>query len=171
MRKYALVALLALAAPLVLAGCSNNDQSADDAAQQQQTQTAKVTRPTDPNDSAAWGKYLQQVLSQHLQGMTADRPYPYMVPGGDSDDAKSRRQRQLDSVTGVVQRGVTPGNLLAFGGPDSSKTGDFMVKAFTDVQPGSLKGVIVLFIGDQADKGRVGAVVKPTGAEYRFVQM
>src|SRR5699024_8227397 len=115
MRKYALVALLALAAPLVLAGCSNNDQSADDAAQQQQTQTAKVTRPTDPNDSAAWGKYLQQVLSQHLQGMTADRPYPYMVPGGDSDDAKSRRQRQLDSVTGVVQRGVTPGNLLAFG--------------------------------------------------------
>ncbi len=168
MRKYAFLAILALAGPLALAACSGN-QGSD--AQQQTQQTAQVTRPTDPNDSAAWGKYLSQVLSQHLQGMTANRPYPYLVPAGASSAAQAQRERQLDNVTGVVLRGVTPGNLLAFGGPSSTDTADLLIAAFKDAPPGSLKGVIVLFIGDQADNARVAAVVKPTGATYRFVQM
>lgn len=167
MRKYALVALLSLAGMLTLAACSNQSGSEP----QEQAQAQQVTRPTDPSDSAAWGKYLEQVLGQHMQGMTADRPFPYMVPAGASSAAQAQRARQLDSVTGVVLRGVTPGNLLAFGGPSSKDTADLMAAAFKDAQPGSMKGVIVLFIGDQADKDRVAAVVKPTGATFRFAQM
>lgn len=167
MRKLALVAILALAGTMTLAACSNNNA---DKQQAQQT-VQKVSKPTNPNDTEAWQKYLSQVLGQHLQGMTASRPYPYLIPAGSSSAAQAGRQRQLNNVTGVVLRGVTPGNLLAFAGPDSTKTADLVLKAFKQVPPGAMKGVIVLFIGDQADKGRVGAVVKPTGAEYRFVEM
>ncbi|HET7268462.1 MAG TPA: hypothetical protein VFJ15_10160 [Oleiagrimonas sp.] len=168
MRKLALVAVLALAGTLSLAACSNNNA---DKQQNQQQAVQKVTKPTNPNNTEAWQKYLSQVLGQHLQGMTASRPYPYLIPAGSSSAAKAGRQRQLNNVTGVVLRGVTPGNLLAFAGPSSTKTADLVVKAFQKVSPGALKGVIVLFIGDKADKARVGAVVKPTGAEYRFVAM
>lgn len=168
MRKLALVAILALAGTMTLAACSNNN--ADKQQAQQQT-VQKLTKPTNPNDTEAWQKYLAQVLGQHLQGMTASRPFPYLIPAGASTTAKEGRQRQLDNVTGVVLRGVTPGNLLAFAGPSSTDTADLILKAFEQVPPGSMKGVIVLYIGDQADKARVAAVVKPTGAEYRFVQM
>src|SRR5690625_516866 len=167
MRKLALVAILALAGTMTLAACSNNNADK----QQSQQAVQKVSKPTNPNDTEAWQKYLSQVLGQHLQGMTASRPHPYLIPAGSSSAAKAGRQRQLNNVTGVVLRGVTPGNLLAFAGPSSTKTADLVIKAFKQVSPGAMKGVIVLFIGDQADKQRVGAVVKPTGAEYRFVQM
>lgn len=167
MRKYALVAMLALAGTMTLAACSNE---ADNAAQQQ-NQTAQVTKPSNPDDTAAWGKYLSQVLNQNLQGMTADRPYPYLVPGGDSEDAKEQRERQLDNVSTIISRGVTPGNLIALGGPDSAKTADFIIAALDNAQPGTLKGVIILFIGDEADQQRVQEAVEPTGAKLRFVQM
>ncbi|HEX7341079.1 MAG TPA: hypothetical protein VF269_02265 [Rhodanobacteraceae bacterium] len=168
MRKYASIAILALAAVLALSACSKKGES------QQQTAQAtvqKITKPTSPTDTAAWSKYLGQVLSHHLQGMTANRPYPYMVPAGASTTAQGERSRQLTNVTGVVLRGVTPGNLLAFGGPSSKDTADLVVSAFKQAAPGSLKGVIVLFIGDAADNARVEAAVKPSGATYRFVQM
>ncbi len=110
-------------------------------------------------------------MQNNIQGMTANRPYAYLVPAGNAGSIISQRQRQLDSVTGVVLRGVTPGNLLAFGGPSSTATANLMISAFKQAQPGSMKGVIVLFIGDKADKARVAAVVKPTDATYRFVQM
>jgi hypothetical protein len=167
MRKYLLVAVMALLGTLTLAACgSNNDNNAE-----QQTTKAKVTKPTNPNDKAAWNQYLSQVLGNHMQGMTADQPYPYMVPAGSSSSAQANRARQLDNVTDVVQRGITPGNLIAFGGPNSSETADLMVSAFKHADPGSLKGVIVMFIGDKADNARVAKVVKPTDAKYRFVQM
>jgi hypothetical protein len=66
---------------------------------------------------------------------------------------------------------VLPGNLLAFGGPDSAKTADFVISAFGKAQPGTFKGVIVLFIGDEADHQRVEDAIKPSGATFRFVQM
>jgi hypothetical protein len=66
---------------------------------------------------------------------------------------------------------VLPGNLLAFGGPNSSKTGDFVIAAFKDAKPGSFKGVIVVVIGDQADQQRVEQALQPTGATVRYVLM
>lgn len=168
MRKFAYPIILLLAATFVLSACGKKDDSAQP---EQQAQVQKVTKPTNPNDKAAWNKYLGQVLQQNMQGMTADRPFAYMVPAGEDDAAVQMRERQMGNVSDIVQRGILPGNLMALAGPDSSITADFMVKAFKQAQPGSLKGVIILFIGDQADKARVAAAVKPSDAEFRFVQM
>jgi hypothetical protein len=60
--------------------------------------------------------------------------------------------------------------MLAFGSPDSAKMGDLVVAAYKDAAPGSMKGVIVMFIGKAADNERVKAAVAPSGATYRFVE-
>jgi len=166
MRKLILVATLALTATLTLSACNKQDDS-----EQTTQQTQQVTKPTDPNDTKGWNAYLGQIVTKNMQGMTADQPYPYLVPAGDTDDAKAQRDRQLQNVQDTVARGVLPGNLLAFGGPDSGKTADLIVAAFKDAKPGSFKDVIVLFIGDQADQQRVEAVLQPTAAKIRFVAM
>ena len=164
MYKYALLAAIAITG---LSACSQQDESA----QQPTEQVAAVTKPTDPNDSKAWNAYLGQIVQKNMQGMTADRPFPYLVPGGDTEDANALRQRQLEQVQDTVARGVLPGNMLVFAGPESSKTADLILAAFKDAKPGSFKGVIVLFIGDQADQQRVNDTLQPTGAKVRFVAM
>ena len=167
MRKLTLIATaFALTGCLALSAC--NKQGDD---QQQATQqAAQLTKPSDPNDSKAWGAYLGQIVQANMQGMSASQPYAYMVPAGDSDDVKDSRDRQLSNVQDTVARGVLPGNMLVFGGPDSGKTADLLTTAFKDAKPGSFKGVIVLFIGDKADEQRVEDVLKPTNATIRFVQ-
>lgn len=166
MRKFLLAATLALAGTLVLSACNKQDDNA-----QSTQQTAAATKPTDPNDTKAWSAYLGQIVQNNMQGMTAERPYAYLVPAGDSDDAKAQYGRQLQNVQDTVARGVLPGNLLAFAGPSSAKTADFIIAAFQGAKPGSFKDVIVLFIGDAADKGRVMSALQPTGANVRFVAM
>ena len=166
MRKFLLAATLALAGTLVLSACNKQDDS-----QQAAPQQAAATKPTDPNNAQAWNAYLGQIVQNNMQGMSAERPYAYLVPAGDSDDAKAQYDRQLQNVQDTVARGVLPGNLLAFAGPNSAKTADFVAAAFKDAKPGSFKDVIVLFIGDQADKDRVTAALQPTGATIRFVAM
>ena len=169
MRKLTLVATaLALTGCLALSACNN--QSGDNQ-QQASQQPQQLTKPTDPNDTKAWNAYLGQIVQNNMQGMSAPQPYPYLVPAGDSDDQKDARDRQLSNVQDTVARGVLPGNLLVFAGPDSGKTADLLTTAFKDAKPGSFKGVIVLFIGDKADGQRVDDVLKPTDATTRFVQM
>jgi hypothetical protein len=166
MRKYALAATLALSGALLLTACNKQD---DD--QQATQQVAQATKPSDPNDSKAWNAYLGQIVSKNMQGMTAERPFPYLVPAGDDENAKSQYDRQLQNVEDTVNRGVLPGNMLVFAGPSSTKTADLMIASFQAAKPGSFKDVIVLFIGDQADKDRVTAALQPTGATVRFVAM
>ncbi|WP_266160530.1 hypothetical protein [Dyella silvatica] len=167
MRKFALVATLALISAFALTAC--NKDAGDQQAVQQQVQ--KVAKPTDPNDAKAWNSYLGQIVQQNMQGMTSDRPFPYLVPAGDTDEIKAGRERQLQNVQDVVARGVLPGNMLVFAGPDSAKTAEFILEAFKDAKPGSFKDVIVLFIGDTADQQRVTDALKPTSANFRFVAM
>jgi hypothetical protein len=166
MRKFLIVATLALAGTLALSACNKQDDN-----QQDNQQQAAATKPTNPNDAQAWNAYLGQIVQNNMQGMTAERPYAYLVPAGDDDDAKAKYDRQLENVQDTVARGVLPGNLLAFAGPNSAKTADFVIAAFKDAKPGSFKDVIVLFIGDQADKDRVTTALQPTGANMRFVAM
>jgi hypothetical protein len=168
MRKLTLIAAaLALTGCLALTACNN--QSSD--TQQQAAQPQQVTKPTDPNDTKGWNAYLGQIMQNNLQGMSAPQPYAYLIPAGDSDDAKDSRDRQLSNVQDIVARGILPGNLVAFGGPDSGKTADLVTTAFKDSKPGSLKGVIIVVIGDKADEQRVDDVLKPTNATIRYVQM
>jgi hypothetical protein len=166
MRKFALAATLALLGALSLSACNKHEET-----QQASTQPQQVSKPTDPNDSQAWNAYLGQIVQKHMQGMTADRPYAYLVPAGSTDDDKAKYSRQLSNVQDVVARGVLPGNMLVFAGPDPATTANFISDAFADAKPGSFKGVIVLYIGDEADKQKVAAILQPTAAEYRFVAM
>jgi hypothetical protein len=165
MRKFLIAATFALAGSLALSACNKQEDN------QQATQQAAATKPSDPNDAQAWNAYLGQIVQNNMQGMTAERPYAYMVPAGDDDTAKAKYDRQLQNVQDTVARGVLPGNLLAFAGPNSAKTADFVIASFQGAKPGSFKDVIVLFIGDQADKDRVTAALQPTGATVRFVAM
>lgn len=166
MRKFVLAATLALAGSVMLSACNKQDD-----AQQTTQQAQQVSKPTDPNDTKAWNAYLGQIVSANMKGMTADRPYAYLVPAGDDADSQGKYGRQLEAVQGVVARGVLPGNMLVFAGPSSAKTADFIATAFKDAKPGSFKDVIVLFIGDEADKQRVTDVLTPTSANIRFVAM
>jgi hypothetical protein len=165
MRKFLIAATFALAGSLALSACNKQEDN------QQATQQAAAPKPTNPNDTQAWNAYLGQIVQNNMQGMTAERPYAYLVPAGDDDDAKAKYDRQLQNVQDTVARGVLPGNLLAFAGPNSAKTADFVIAAFQGAKPGSFKDVIVLFIGDQADKDRVTSALQPTGATVRFVAM
>ena len=78
--------------------------------------------------------------------------------------------RQLQSVNEAVQRGVPTGNLLAFMSPDSTRMADLIEAAFKNSPAGNMKGVIILFVGKQADSARVQAAVANSGATYRFVE-
>ncbi|WP_426700514.1 hypothetical protein ACPPVV_14085 [Rhodanobacter sp. Col0626] len=166
MRKFALIAAVALTTSLALSACGKHDSD-----QQDQQQVQQAAKPTSPTDSKAWNAYLGQIVQKNMQGMSANQPYAYMVTAASTDEAKAQNDRQLQSVQDTVARGVLPGNLLAFGGPVSSTTADLVIAAFKDAKPGSFKDVIVLFIGDQADEQRVTDALKPTGATLRFVVM
>lgn len=166
MRKFILIAVVALSSCLGLSACQ---KQGDD--QQAQEQVQKVPKPTDQNDTKAWNAYLGQLVQANLQGMKAPQPYAYMVTAGVTEDQQAQNARQLQGVQDTVARGVLPGNLLAFGGPSSAATSEFVVDAFKHANPGSFKDVIVVFIGDKADDQKVQDALKPTGATVRFVEM
>ena len=123
-------------------------------------------------DDGAWKLYLQGVVSQNMAGVT-DRVFPYYLPANSTvvqADGKSQFDRQLDNLTTVVSRTVLPGNMLAFGSPDSAKMGDLILSAFSGAKPDALKGSQVLFIGKPEDSDRVKAVVEAAGGKYIFVE-
>jgi len=167
MRKIPAILFTACAATFALSACNQQEQPKDQAAQAAPQVAAK---PTNPADKTAWKQYLVSVVTANMQGVKTNHPYMYFVPGGDDDAAKADRQNQLDNVKNVVARGVLPGNMMAFGGPDSKITSDLLVQSFSGVQAGSFKDVVVLFIGDQADVDAIKAQLAASGAEVRFVE-
>ena len=84
-------------------------------------------------------------------------------------DFKSGKFRVL-IATDVVGRGILPGNMIAFGSPDSTRLADGIVEAFKVARPNSLKDVRVLFIGAAADEQRVREAVAPSSADFVFVE-
>lgn len=166
MRKLILVAAVALATSLALTACNKETGPTPG-----QETTQQVTKPTDPNDAKAWNAYLGQIVQNNMKDMTASQPYAYLVKAPVDDDAKAQNGRQLQNVQETVARGVLPGNMLVFAGPDSATTADLVIAAFKDASAGAFKGVIVLFIGDTKDQQRVEDALKPTGATIRFVAM
>ena len=172
MKNYTRILVLATVALLTLAGCGQSDEDKAKAAEAAAAaELAKpVPLPTDPNNKQAWQGYLVKVVMRNMQGVKTNHPYMYFVPAGDGADADSARKDQLDNVSTTVQRGVLPGNMMAFGGPDSKHTADLLVAAFKNAGDGSLKGVVVLFVGAPADSDRAKDAMGKSGAEYRFVE-
>jgi hypothetical protein len=167
MRK--ILPLLALCSALfVLVACNKSDEQAQQASAEQAP--AVLPAPTDPNDKDAWKKYLVSVVTANMQGVKSNHPYMYYVPAGQDDAAVADRGNQLENVRNVALRGVLPGNMMAFGGPDSAITAQLIVDAFKDVQAGAFKDVVVLFIGAPADAETVKQALASSGAEVRFVE-
>lgn len=70
-----------------------------------------------------------------------------------------------------MARGVLPGNMLAFGSPESARMADLIIEAFKEASPGSFNNVRVLFIGKPEDSERVREGLEASGAEYVFVEI
>jgi hypothetical protein len=172
---------LALAGVFMLAACGPSDEDkAKAAADAAAAEAAKpVPLPAAGADDTAWQKSLVSVVTHNMQGVKTNHPFMYYVPAGDSPEAQDARKSQLDNVSNTVARGVLPGNMLAFGGPDSGLTADLIVAAFSGnpdtatpgANDGSFKNVVVLFAGAAADQQRVQDALTKSGAELRFVEM
>ena len=121
------------------------------------------------DDDAGWKKYLQAVAVQNMGNVT-NSPFLYYLAPESDPEFQAKFERQTESATQAVARGVQPGNMLAFGSSASGKMADMIQAVFKDVSPDSMKGVRVVFIGQSADNARVQAAVQPTGAEYIFVE-
>ncbi|HMM57162.1 MAG TPA: hypothetical protein PKD77_06165 [Rudaea sp.] len=173
MNKIFRTVMLVLVTAVLLAACGQSDeekQAAADAAAKAAA-NAPVPLPAAGADDAAWQKYLVSVVTRNMQGVKTNHPFMYYVPAGDSMAAEDARKSQLDNVGATVARGVLPGNMLAFGGPDSKATADLIVEAFANANDGSFKNVVVLFAGAAADQQRVQDAIAKSGAELRFVEM
>ncbi|MDR2012665.1 MAG: hypothetical protein LBQ20_06440 [Rhodanobacter sp.] len=161
---------LACAAALALGACGRTEQASPQQAAAEQ-KPAVLPAPTNPADKSAWKQYLVNVVMANMQGVKSNHPYMYFVPAGDDDAAKADRGNQLENVKTVVARGVLPGNMMAFGGPDSKLTAQLVTDAFKDVRAGAFKDVIVLFIGAAADVDGVKQALGTSGADVRFVEV
>jgi hypothetical protein len=151
-----------------LSACSKDEAPAADATEQA---AEVVAMPAAGSPAADWKKYLAAVVMQNMQGVKTNRPYMYFVPGGDDGKSVVDRSNQLDNVSITVSRGVLPGNMLAFGGPQSSVTADLIIDSFKEAGAGTFKDVTVLFVGAQADSDRVKEALTQSGATYRFAEM
>src|SRR5690606_22759216 len=103
-------------------------------------------------------------------GNITNNPFLYYLPPESDPEFEAKYERQVEAATTAMKRGVQKGNLLAFGSPASSRMAGLIETAFETVPDGTLKDVRIVFIGDAADNARVMTVVKPTGADYVFVE-
>lgn len=133
-----------------------------------ETAAAAPVAPATTGDGE-WKEYLSKVVDNNM-GTITNTPYVYYLPADTDPEFEAKYGRQLEQAKGAVGRGVSSGNLIAFGSPNSVKIADLAVAAFEGVEADSFKGVRVLFIGKPADSERVQAAVAPSGAEYLFVE-
>ncbi len=153
-----------LAASLVLGFTACKKEEAAPAADAQQALVAPAK-----DDDAGWKKYLQAVAVQNMGTITAS-PFLYYLPPESDPEFAAKYDRQVESATTAIGRGIQPGNMLAFGSSASAKMADMIEAAFKGVQADSMKNVRVVFIGDAADNARVQTIIQPTGADYIFVE-
>lgn len=163
MRKFLIIAAIALLGTLGLSACQKSDQG-------QATAAAKLTRPTNATDIKAWQGYLTQIVQENIGDVTAT-PYMYFVPPSDGPTPSGTLSRVQGQLNDIVAATVLPGNMVAAGGPSSATTAELLENAFKTAAPGSFKGVVVLFIGDKADEPAVKAAIDPSGATFKFAQM
>ena len=157
--------LMLLALVLPFAACKQDAAPADAVAEQ-----APLKMPASIEDAAGWKAYFTDVITRNVPKDLTNNPFAYFLPSPTVADFDAQFGRMLDKTKSDLARGVPPGNMLAFGSPDSAKTAVLVVETFKVVEPGSMKGVRVLFLGAPADSERVKAAVEPSGAEYVFVE-
>lgn len=155
--------LIALLSMPLLAAC-DKEAPQEEVAEAQAPMAAPTT-----NGDEEWGAYLTDVVRRNI-GDTSNSPYLYYLPSSDSEGFEGAHERLKEEVEVAMQRGIVEGNLVAFGSPESAMMADIVVGAFAPVDPASMKGVRVIFIGDAADSERVREAVEPAGVNYQFVE-
>ncbi|MBS0192945.1 MAG: hypothetical protein JSR34_01710 [Proteobacteria bacterium] len=160
--RFHWLAIPALAVLLAFSGCKKHEDAAPKV-------SAPLHAPATLTDDAGWQAYYQDVIARHSDGV-GGMVSPYYLPAPGGPDYDGQYARQLQMVSDAVARGVLPDNMLCFMSPDSTKMADLIVEAFKKTSPGSMKKVIILFVGKAADSDRVKAAVEPSGAIYKFVE-
>ena len=156
--RLLMIAVLALP----LAACKKPEEAPKEA------EKAPVSAPVN-DDASAWRAYVTDVVGRHMDGVT-NPPFVYLLPSETSPDFQGSYDRLLDKAKSDVSRGILKGNMLAYASPNSAKTADLIIAAFTDVKPEKLKGVKLVFIGKAEDNERVKAAVTASGVDYHFVE-
>jgi hypothetical protein len=135
-----------------------------------EAEKAPLSAPNN-EDPAAWREYVSDVVKHNMTGVTS-APFVYLLPAESSQDFQGSYDRLLDKAKSDVDRGVLPGNLLAYASASlsSAKAADLAIAAFKDAKPGKLEGVKLLFVGKVEDSERVKAAVTPSGVTYVFVE-
>ena len=132
-------------------------------------EAAPLTAPASTSDNTAWKAYLADVIKRN-SGSVTGQTYAYYLPGEGTPDFDAEYGRLLQKAKEDAGRGIIEGNLLAYGSPASAKMADLVVGAFDGAEPGTMKGVKLLFIGNAADSERVKAAVAPAGVDYVFIE-
>lgn len=131
---------------------------------------ARPLRPSDPNDIKGWEAYISSIVEANMGSIT-NQPYAYFVPTAADPANWASIAKVRNQLSEVVAATVLPGNMVAAAGPSSATTAQVLKAAFRNASPGSFQGVVILFIGDQADESAVRAAVVPSGATFKFAQM
>lgn len=156
-RLNRLFLLACCTALLSLAACKQEEAAAP-------AERAPVAAPT-TEDRQAWGNYLNDVVGRHLQGVR-NQPYVYLIPFDSDPEFEGKYEAIKDKASSDVAHGIVSGNMLAYAGLNSGNVADLVVDAFDGVQPDTMKGVKLLFIGSAADSPRVQEAVAASGVEY-----
>ncbi len=127
---------------------------------------AAVALPTS-SEQKDWRPYLEFKLTPHMTGITSS-PFVYFLPKSDVEDFAGMYQRQLEKLQQDLGRGIVEGNMLVFASPAPDKEVEMIEAAFKEVEPGTMKGVKVVFIGTPILSERVKAAVEPAGVNYLF---
>lgn len=160
--RMLLAGMLGLSA-VTLVGCKKAEDAPTAPAE-----AAPMSVPANGDDKG-WRSYIQDTVGRNM-GTITNTPIIYYLPAQSDADFQGKYDRLAEQIDGAVQRGVTAGNMIGFGSPESAKMGDLVTAAFAKADPGSFKGVRVLFIGASADDERVKTAVAPSGADYVFVE-
>lgn len=154
--------LLAACLALPLAACQQDEAATET------VEAAPVSAPS-TSDRTEWRNYLSAVVSQHMDGID-NTPFVYLVPSDESPLFEGEYERLREKAELDVARGIVRGNMLVYAGPNSNHVADMAISAFAPVQPASMNGVRVVFVGDAGDSSRVETAVVPAGVEYVFVE-
>lgn len=155
---------------LLVAALSSCHQTDNHAAADSTASASSIPIPAANADITTWGNYLSAQGKLHSKDV-AQRPYIYVIPGGDSAAAADRRKSEMDSISHGIGPILMPGGMLIVGGPDAQQTVMFMTDLARTIKANAMKGIVVLVVGNASQANIVADALKPTGATVRFAAM
>ncbi|MBD8880209.1 hypothetical protein IHE49_06925 [Rhodanobacter sp. 7MK24] len=129
-----------------------------------------VSRPTNDDADDQWFDFVRAVFQRYVSPTVWPGAWPVLV--GRSEMSVGLRERANNVFKDwIAGRRLQPGAILALGGPSSRVTADTMINSFKHAPPNWAKGATLMFMGSAADKDRVFAALRPSGATLRFFDL